>query len=280
MLTILLSSIIAILVIISSGALFYVGAYQPNQIHAQATATSVAIANLNTTATAQVRRGTQVQATATSQAQTRATSVVTGTRTALQNAFNKTTDATPVLADSLESPSNNQWTQHNYHDKAGHFAGSCGFTNGSYHVVTTPSFLQFCPATVTNFANLAYQVQLTMLHGNSGGLVIRADANGSGYYFRISTDGKYLVWRVDATQDYYNKTPIVTGQSAAVMTGNNAINILTIIATGPRLSLYVNSQYVNSASDSTYSSGQIGVYVESDTAGAEATFRNAKVWKA
>jgi hypothetical protein len=41
----------------------------------------------------------------------------------------------------------------------------------------------------------------------------------------------------------------------------------------------VNKQYVDSASDSTYKSGQIGVFSNSDKSGAEAVFRNVQVWR-
>jgi len=283
-LTILLSTIIAILLVAGSGALYYVAAYQPNQLHAQATATSVAathgVVAINATGTAQAKGTAQVQVKATSQAQAQATSMAVGTQIALQDVYNRTIGSTPTVNESLATQSNNTWDEHQYHDNAGNFAGSCGFKNGSYDVVTTASFLQICQARATNFANLAYQVQMSITRGNSGGITIRNDANGSGYYFRISTDGKYILWRIAGTKTSYNQISLVSGQSSAILTGNNQTNTLTIIGSGNTLYLYVNDHYINTASDSTYTSGQIGVYVDSDTAGAEATFHNTKVWKA
>ena len=283
-LTILLSTIIALLVIIGSGMLFYVGAYQPNQLHAQATATNAAaalgITHANATGTAQTQGTAQAQAKGTAQAQAQGTSIAVGTQIALQDVYNRTVNSTPVLNESLATQSNSKWTEHQYHDNAGNFAGSCGFTNGGYDVVTTTSFLQICPETGTNFGNMMYQVEMSMIRGNSGGLTIRTDSNGSGYYFRISTGGQYVLWRIDATKTTYYKKPLISGQSSSILTGNNQTNTLTIVATASTYILYVNARYVNSASDSMYTSGQIGVYVDSDAAGAEATFHNAKVWKA
>ena len=44
--------------------------------------------------------------------------------------------------------------------------------------------------------------------------------------------------------------------------------------------LYVNKQFVNTASDESYQSGEIGVAAASgDTGGTEAVFRNAQVWQ-
>ena len=279
-LTILLSTLIALLLVAGSGALYYVAAYQPNQLHAQATATSATatkgVVSINATGAAHTTATAQVQA----RVQAQATSIVVGTQIALQDVYNRTTDSTPTVNDSLAAQSNNKWDEHRYHDNAGNFAGSCGFTNGSYDVVTTPSFLQICQARATNFSNITYQVEMSIVRGNSGGITIRNDDNGSGYYFRISTDGKYILWRIAATKTSYNQISLVSGQSSAILIGNNQTNTLTIIGSGNILYLYVNTHYLNKASDSTYTSGQIGVYVDSDIAGAEATFHNAKVWKA
>ena len=41
----------------------------------------------------------------------------------------------------------------------------------------------------------------------------------------------------------------------------------------------MNHKYVDSASDDTYLSGQIGVYTDSDLNEVEAIFQNAEVWK-
>jgi hypothetical protein len=41
----------------------------------------------------------------------------------------------------------------------------------------------------------------------------------------------------------------------------------------------VNKQYVDSASDNSYTSGQIGVYTDSDASDVEAIFGDVEVWK-
>jgi hypothetical protein len=45
------------------------------------------------------------------------------------------------------------------------------------------------------------------------------------------------------------------------------------------LYFYINGQYVTRASDQSYQTGEIGVYVESDAGAVAAYFHNAQVWK-
>ena len=66
--------------------------------------------------------------------------------------------------------------------------------------------------------------------------------------------------------------------SAPVHKGLKQVNLLTVIAQGSSLSLFVNKQYIGGLSDSTYQSGAIALYVDSDSGVAEGSFSNAQVW--
>ncbi len=71
--------------------------------------------------------------------------------------------------------------------------GTCRFSNGAYHVAapTTP-FYHSCAARNTNFTNFAYEVQMTIVSGNCGAIIFRADIqNFRYYYFSICEDGSY-----------------------------------------------------------------------------------------
>ncbi len=120
---------------------------------------------------------------------------------------------------------------------------------------------------------------MNIVSGHSGGLIIRSNNDGSGYYFRISSDGTFLGEGINVRSQVGYPTPLFTGQSPAIHTGNNQFNQITVIAQGSNLYMYVNQQFVATISDSTYTSGQIGVYTDSDASGAEVLFRNAQVWK-
>ncbi len=121
---------------------------------------------------------------------------------------------------------------------------------------------------------------MNIVSGHSGGLVVRAETNYSGYYFRLSTDGTVLGRRVTVdAQNTANYTPLFAGRSAAVNTGNNQFNTITVIMRGSDMSMYINQQFVFKASDRAYKSGAVGVFADSDASSSEIVFRNAQVWK-
>ena len=125
------------------------------------------------------------------------------------------------------------------------------------------------------FLNFALQVQMTIIRGPSGGLLFRSNLAGTFYAFSISTDGTYFLERISpgSIAGKIQITPLARGSSPAINQGINQSNTLTVVAQGNTLYLYVNGQYVDSASDSTLTSGAIGVF----TLGAEAAFSNLKV---
>ncbi len=255
--------IVAGLLILASSLIYWVAVARPAQLHAQATATAARDATATSIA----------QARSTAQAEAQATSLVISYQILLGEIYNKATSGTPTITDPLQAQDSNNWED----DPPGE--NSCRFANGMYDVKTAAGQFEWCLAAATNFSNLAFQVEMRIVSGHSGGLVIRSDANGSGYYFRISTDGTFLGKGVLVKSNVGNYTPLFAGQSPAVKTGNDQFNQITVIALGSELFMYVNQQFVAKISDSTYTSGRIGVYADSDINGSEILFRNAQVWK-
>ena len=245
--------------ILASILIYQVAVARPAQFRAQATATA-----RDATATS------VAQATATA---AQATSIAVATQIALGDLYNQATSGTPTITDPLQAQDSNNWNGVNPNATS-----NCEFTGGIYHAKAAAGYFEPCLAGATNFSNLAFQVEMRIVRGHSGGLVIRSDANGSGYYFRISTDGTFLVRSVLLKQKTYY-TPLFAGQSPAVNTGNGQSNQITVIAQGSELYMYVNQQFVAKTSDGTYTSGRIGVFTDSDASGAEILFRNAQVWK-
>ena len=256
----------ALLIIGSALSLFFT-AYLPNQQRIQATATARGYA----TTTAQSR--------ATSSAVARATVQAQSTATAQQALYTQATVGRPALNDSLQSSNNSDWDAATYTDSHKRTIGACNFANGSYFSQAQTSYFIRCLAEASDYGNLTYQVQITVVDGQTGGLLIRADANGSGYYFSISMDGSYSLQKVavDSSGNSVN-TVLVSGNSAAIKTGQ--ANLLTIIAHGSTIYLYINKHYVDQANDKTYTSGRIGIYADGDTENARVVARAAQVWTA
>jgi len=265
-LTRMLVVLTALLIIGSALSLFFT-AYLPNQQRIQATATARGYA----TTTAQSR--------ATSSAVTRATAQAQSTVTAQQALYTQATVGKPALNDTLQSSNNSDWDAATYTDSHKRTIGACNFANGSYFSQAQTSYFIRCLAEASDYGNLTYQVQITVVDGQTGGLLIRADANGSGYYFSISMDGSYSLQKVavDSSGNSVN-TVLVSGNSTAIKTGQP--DLLTIIARGSTMYLYINKHYVDQTNDKTYTSGRIGIYADGDTENARVIARAAQVWTA
>jgi serine/threonine protein kinase len=175
-----------------------------------------------------------------------------------------------VLNDPLTAQDANQWSAFTY---AGG-AGGCGFSNGAYHAtITQAGSFAVCTAQATNFADFTYQVQMTILSGttNDGGGLIFRSSNGSAYRFRVGVNGTY-----DLVDQVHTLT---SGSSPAIKTGLNQTNLLTVVAKGSSISLYVNKQFIANVHDSLSNSGSIGMMAVDFTNPTDVAFNNAKVWQ-
>jgi hypothetical protein len=268
-----LLALLAVVLVVGSILIYLMLIYEPAQIHAQATAT--AGATNATTSAVHARSAVSPSANATATVLAEATSSIAGTQIALESVYNQATGGTPALNDSLRAQSKNNW------DEVQSSQASCSFAKGMYDSTTTSGYFRSCMAEATNFGNLAYQVEMNVVSGHSGGLVLRATANTSGYYFRLSTDGTVLAEKlvINAQGNNTTSTSLFAGRSAAANMGNNQFNTITVIMRGSGMYMYINRQYAFHTSDSSYTSGLIGVFADSDASSSEILFRNAQVWK-
>jgi hypothetical protein len=71
------------------------------------------------------------------------------------------------------------------------------------------------------------------------------------------------------------------GRSSAIHQGLNQANLVAVVVRGNTFFLYVNKQYVATATDDAYKAGSIGVSADSSNSmsGTEASFRNLQVWQ-
>lgn len=211
-----------------------------------------------------------VGSTATAQVSSEA---ATATASTLQNLLSQDTSSTPAFNDTLsDTSSNNAWD--NVINPEGNTG--CQFKNGVYHALEAlRGFLQPCFAEASNFSNCVYQVTMTIDQGNQGGLIFRATGAKSQYYlFRAGADGSYTLER------YNNKqlTTLSSGFSIAIATGVGQSNTLAVIADKSALSLFANSTYIATVTDSAFTSGQIGVVALDFTLPTNVEFSNAQVW--
>jgi serine/threonine protein kinase len=182
----------------------------------------------------------------------------------LQNPY--TASGTIALNDPLRDNSNGYfWGElsDNY--------GTCEFTEGTYHVSTSPGKYHYCTATSTALSNFAFEVQLRIINGDCGGLIFRSDeTSGTFYLFQVCQDGSYAL--------FVNSQILTSNSSSAIHAGLNQINDIAVVANGSMLDLYANQQKIDSVNDNMYSHGQVGVVAEAISNQTEVAFSNARVW--
>ena len=274
--------IIALVLIVGGGLIYYVGVYQPQKMHEQATATAQAqvtgTAQANAQATTNALATSTAQANATATARASATAVASATAAALQSVLTQATSGNPVLNDPLSAPSSNNWDQFSATNATG--SGSCTYTGGAYHSnMPQKSFFQPCFAEAPTFGDFAFQVQMTITQGDEGGIIFRADpVNSKFYLFRISQNGAYDLFLYVDNQGSHAKN-LLSSSTTLFKTGQNQPNTITVVARGGNLYFYINSQYLDNASNTMFTSGKIGVFAESNTNPTDVAFGNAKVWQ-
>jgi hypothetical protein len=243
--TILLIAL-AVLVILAGTSLFFV--ISSNQI---------ATEHANATATAQ---------TATAVAQANATA------TFVANPYPPNTGTLALFDPLKDNSKGSRW------DEASTTTGRCQFSGGMYHATSSiTNRFYVCFAFATNFSDLAFQVAMTIVKGDCGGLVFRADSDNFRLYsFEVCQDGRYDV--TVYTSGNSGKYLISRTTNAVIKTGLNQTNVLAAVARGGTIRLYVNNTSVDSLSDSSLSQGEIGVSADDYTSVTEAAFHNVKVW--
>jgi hypothetical protein len=221
-------------------------------------------------------------ATSTSQVQ-RTTPVATSSTITPSNASTETPTSVPQnpnpfggtlrLDDSLNNNSNSIWFV------GSNSIASCGFQSGAYYA----SEMQRAPGVVclaqnTNFTSFAFQVQMIITEGDSGGVAFYYDtSNKSFFYFIISTSGTYTLG------DYYNGTYNTLRQnSSSAINGVGQSNTIAVVGNiaSNSIAAYVNDQQVATTGNinSNVMLGPIGVVAEDDNDPTVVAFSNAKVW--
>ncbi len=289
---VILLVVLAVLLIGGGLGLAYLSIIGQMTAHTQATATAQAHAAATfAAATASAAKAATVQAktkaTATAQANVTATAIAATTATAQAVNANATATASVIAANpdpyppgggtlALLDPLHDNSQGHNWDTNA----TNCAFSGGTYHVSApgTPFFAS-CAARSTNFSNFIYEVQMTIIKGDVGGMIFRADSTNKTFYlFYITQAGRYALRLCPGItcHDIVPATP-----SPAINLGLNKPNLVAVVAIGNTITLYVNHQQIASVTDSTFSHGQIGVVASAFvTAGhpTEAVYSNAKVW--
>lgn len=279
------------------------------QVNATNTVTVAKTESANTTATAVVQASQAVSATRVALTATAVAQSAEATTTA-QSAEATTTaqsvGATATVFAEYPYPSymlgQGQGTlalydplsqENNWSNGSGN-TGSCQFSNNAYYIrVQQADSFFYCQNTET-FSNFAFEVQMTIIQGNCGGMLFRADStSGHSYYFQVCQDGSYrLIRYMDNTGKNTvdiipsknltcssNSTEQVTASSSPYMNcSTGQANTIAILANGGSIILYVNGQQIDNVQDDSYASGNLALFANEISDTTQVEFSNAKVW--
>lgn len=199
-----------------------------------------------------------------------------------QQLYMQATRGAPTLTDPLNDSNPNHWQPSNSNSNS-----TCTFSESALHAGATAAGSgqttdAVCVAPATHFNDFAYQVDMTNSQGNITGLAFRIDASVRVVYlFGISSAGAYYLAgaSVDSSGNPTYKV-LAQGRSQAIQTTPDTTNLLTVIARGGTIDLYVNQRYLAQATDNTASGGEIGVFGEDTQGGVvDAVFTSIQVWQ-
>ena len=192
-----------------------------------------------------------------------------------QALYSSVTSQKPIDTDPLNDPGKSYWETSSPLSDTRTF--SCQFANGSFHVIETrPRYFYYCPSGQI-YENFVFQVEVNILKGYAGGLTFRSSSSTHTYY----------VWRVDSTGTYHLTAYNGHGTSPVILEGSrfpyfksgyDQKNLLTVIAHGTDILLYINQHFVNRVKDKAFVSGYAGLLAYNGGTTTEVSFTNASFW--
>lgn len=147
----------------------------------------------------------------------------------------------------------------------------CGFQNGTYvaHIATTNMFL---PCAGQNIAghNFAYQVDMTITQGDSGGIIGRG-VGTNGLRFRAGSDGTFDLANGQST--------LVPWTSSSAIKPRGQANTLLMVVEDKDIYLYINGQYLAHASDTFTGGGYFGFMAVDFGNVTSVNYQHLKLWQ-
>ena len=183
-------------------------------------------------------------------------------------------NGTLVFFDPLSQEHGSQWRSES-HIAPG---GACQFSKGAFHVSQPVSGYYAQCVAAGAFSNFAFEVQVTMIQGDCGGVIFREDGNGHFYVFFFCEDGGYREMKY---VDYggSDETILCTGWNPAIHRGLGQQNTIAVVASGSTMTFYANKQQIAHVQDSSYTSGFLSLIADPGLRHpTEVAYRNARLW--
>ncbi len=165
----------------------------------------------------------------------------------------------------------------------------CSFQNGTLHAKVVgndpyPAFFRPCVGRTQIFTDIAYQIKMSFISGDCGGITFRSqnpDNDPGMYIFYVCQNSYYALKRYTKNESGPGVNPILSeGYSNLIKVGSSQVNIIAVVAQGPNIKLYVNQHPIVSVQDNGFLHGLVGVLARTSdlSSTAEAAFSDATVW--
>ena len=155
--------------------------------------------------------------------------------------------------------------------------------NGVYEMTIDQSWDIFWVTSGHNFADGIYEVEAKHESGivdNGFVMLFRVDVEQQRFYmFKVSSDGYVFIGRCNEGCSEVNSLVATDWfSSSAINQGEEATNVLRVIASGSEMSFFVNGEEVGQASDEVLTQGDIGLMAETFAPGGlQVAFDNFSV---
>ena len=272
--TILIASLLAIFVLLFS---FVIGAVHQSIVNNDSANATVITKNAIVIATAKTKNAI---ATATANTDNAYSTAIANTDNANATATATITNANPdpydggrgtlTLYDTLTQSGN--W----FNESDSSFGGSCKFESDGYHITESQNHAFFNCDNTTLAKNFVFEVKMTIIRGDCGGVELRENSStGGGYDFFVCSDGSYQLFRYSGSSGS-DTTILGSWSNSGITSGQNTI---AVVVNGSKFTLYLNNTPLgNSITDRIYSQGEVGLLSVNNAHTTEVTYKNARVW--
>ncbi|MEM7346942.1 MAG: family 16 glycoside hydrolase [Chloroflexota bacterium] len=158
----------------------------------------------------------------------------------------------------------------NDHDK--------GYDDDQYFILVNVEEYTFWSVGDNNYDDYILEIDTEQLGGsddNDYGVILRFQDDANFYSFEISGDGFYTFTKY-VDNDIFD---IIPWQESSVIRQGDSKNSLRVEVVGSEFTFYINDELVDSAIDSEFETGQIGLVAGTYTeSGTRIAFDNLRVW--
>ena len=174
-----------------------------------------------------------------------------------QGFYTWATSGQPAVTESFMGTSTLNWVTN----------GNCNLSTDGFQVSGILDLFNVCFAQGKSYGNFAFQAKMSVSNGQGGGLSFRGDGQEQ-YNFFVNADGTYLLAFGNANDDrsFFQETASFFIKQS---------DILTVIAHGSDIYLYVNQHFLTHVKDNSAQSGEVGLLAAGKSS---VVFSNLKIW--